>query len=161
MGHVDYQRQSLGYAEAFQNAGLGKPGDAAVGAFRGPGGRGSPGPLPARPGASWHVLGPLPTGPMGSPDCRRYTRLIWSTTRCACSAAGQGRAMARHLIGGDGALAASFPWRNRLVWPRRRAPARPAHEPALDQGLVPPRRGRLLITPMPQTLRRWLARRGD
>ena len=103
-------------------------------------------PTPWR--ASWHVLGPLPTGPRGSPGCRGYTRLSPSTTRRACSAARQGRGMARHLIEGDGALAASFPWRNRFVWPRRRAPSRPATEPALDQGLAPPRRGCLLFTPV-------------
>ena len=91
---------------------------------------------------SWGILarpegGALPTGSRGSGGHRRFPRLSRSTTRCACSAAGQGRGMARHLIGGDGALATSFPWRNRFVWPRMRAPSRPATEPALDQGLVP------------------------
>ena len=99
-------------------------------------GTGSPGPF-VDPGASWHVLAALPTGSRGSGGHRRFPRMTRSTGRQACSAAGQGRAMARHLIGGDGALAASFPWRNRFVWPRRRAPSRPATEPALDQGLVP------------------------
>ena len=99
---------------------------------------GSPGPF-VDPGASWHVLAALPTESRGSGGHRSFPRMSRSTGRQACSAAGQGRGMARHLIGGDGALATSFPWRNRFVWPRMRAPSRPATEPALDQGLVPSR----------------------